>query len=164
MSLPIYLHADGGHYVIVESHAFSMKMDDGRWSPAILYRRVHLGPTDQWQYEGPNQFATTKERWSERFVLTDITTARTLREGKTMQGNEQSQDVGNLGTRADTITFTVDQAQALEAAYNAAIEAGEPQFTFEGREYLVDYARHLLMYLGTEFHRRGLWPDLGVQA
>lgn len=71
MSLPIYLHADGGHYVIATDHAFSMKMDDGRWEPAVLYRRVHRGPTNRWQYEGANQFATTKTRWAERFELTD---------------------------------------------------------------------------------------------
>jgi hypothetical protein len=68
MSLPIYRHADGGHYVIVTDYQFQMKMDDGRWAPAVLYRRVHKGER-RWQYEGANQFATTKERWAERFEL-----------------------------------------------------------------------------------------------
>lgn len=78
MSLPIFLHADGGTYVIVTDYGFSMKMDDGRWEPAVLYRRVRRGPTNQWQYEGPNQFATTKIRWAEHFENTGETTARTL--------------------------------------------------------------------------------------
>ncbi len=78
MSLAIFLHADGGNYVIVDDHAFSMKMDDGRWEPAVLYRRVHRGPTGHWQYEGGNQYGTTKVRWAERFKATGETTARAL--------------------------------------------------------------------------------------
>ena len=70
MSLPIYQHADGGYYVIDTDNRLQMKMDDGRWEPAVLYRRVHRGPTDRWQYEGGNLFATTKARWDERFVET----------------------------------------------------------------------------------------------
>lgn len=73
MSLPIYQHADGGYYVIVESARFQMKMDDGRWEPAVLYRRVHQ-TFGRWRYEGGNQFATTKARWAERFTLTDMRT------------------------------------------------------------------------------------------
>jgi hypothetical protein len=78
MSLPIYRHADGDDYVIVTDHNFQMKMDDGRWEPAVLYRRIHVGPGGGWQYHGANQFATTKARWAERFTLTDQTTARLL--------------------------------------------------------------------------------------
>jgi hypothetical protein len=71
VSLPIYSHPDGGSYVIVEDCRFQIKMDDGRWEPAVLYRRVHRGPTNRWQYEGGNIFGTTKVRWAERFTLTE---------------------------------------------------------------------------------------------
>jgi hypothetical protein len=78
MSLPIYHHPDGGDYVIMDDCRFQMKMDDGRWEPAVRYRRVHRGPTGRWQYEGGNEFATTKKRWAERFTATGETTARML--------------------------------------------------------------------------------------
>lgn len=78
MSLTVFQHADGGHYVIVTDFGFQIKMDDGRWEPAVLYRRVQRGPGGNWQYEGGNQFGTTKARWAERFVDTGETTARLL--------------------------------------------------------------------------------------
>lgn len=78
MSLPIYHHPDGGHYVIAGTSPLQMKMDDGRWAPAVLYRRVARGPDGHWQYEGANHFATTKERWAERFTDTGETTSRML--------------------------------------------------------------------------------------
>lgn len=68
MALIKYSHPDGGTYVIMEDHAISMKMDDGRWEPAVLYRRVIRGPTGKWMYEGKNHFVTTKTRWAERFT------------------------------------------------------------------------------------------------
>jgi hypothetical protein len=77
MALPIFLHADGGSYVIANDCRIQMKMDDGRWEPAVLYRRIHRGPTGQWQYEGGNEYVTTKARWAERFTNTGETTART---------------------------------------------------------------------------------------
>lgn len=76
MSLPIYSHPDGGSYVIVDDHSISVKMDDGSWKPAVLYRRVIPSPGGGFMYEGKNQFVTTKERWAERFTLTDKSTAR----------------------------------------------------------------------------------------
>jgi hypothetical protein len=75
MARKIWHHPDGGNYVIVEDHSVSMKMDDGRWEPAVVYQRVHRGPTGKWQYEGPNQFVTTKTRWAERFTDTGETTS-----------------------------------------------------------------------------------------
>lgn len=64
-----YSHPDGGHYVIVNDHALSVKMDDGRWEPAVLYRRVIFDPVmNRWTYEGKNQFVTTRVRWAERFT------------------------------------------------------------------------------------------------
>lgn len=69
MVLPLYAHPDGGHYVIVDDHSVSMKMDDGSWNPAVLYRRVQPSPGGGFMYEGKNHFCTTKERWAERFTL-----------------------------------------------------------------------------------------------
>jgi hypothetical protein len=68
MPVPKYQHPDGGTYVILNDHALSVKMDDGRWEPAVLYTRVVRGPTGKWQYEGKNQFVTTRARWDERFT------------------------------------------------------------------------------------------------
>lgn len=69
MSLTKYRHADGGTYVIMQGpFGLSMKMEDGRWEPAILYRRVSRDKTGRWQYEGPNHFVTTTTRWAERFT------------------------------------------------------------------------------------------------
>lgn len=78
MSLAIYHHPDGGNYVIVDDHDFQMKMDDSRWEPAVLYRRVHRGPSGHWQYEGRNHYGTVKARWADRFTATGETTARAL--------------------------------------------------------------------------------------
>lgn len=68
MPLVVFAHPDGGNYVIIEDQDHSMKMDDGRWEPSVLYRRVHRGPTGRWQYEGRRTFSTTKVRWAERFT------------------------------------------------------------------------------------------------
>jgi len=71
MSLTVYEHPDGGHYVIASDYPFQMKMDDGRWEPGVLYRRVHRGPTGKWQFEGSNFYGTTKARWADRFKPVD---------------------------------------------------------------------------------------------
>lgn len=71
MTLPVYAHPDGGHYVVVDDQNHSQKMDDGRWEPAVLYRRVTPSPGGGFMYEGKNTFSTSKARWAERFTLTD---------------------------------------------------------------------------------------------
>lgn len=79
MALRIFSHPDGGHYVIDPSHRnHSQKMDDGRWEPAVVYRRVERGPKGHWQYESSRTFSTTKKRWAERFVYIGETTGRDL--------------------------------------------------------------------------------------
>jgi len=75
-----------------------------------------------------------------------------------MQGNEQSQDVGNFGTSASRLTFTVADVQALEAAYKAALEAGQSTFEHGGLTYTMIDARNAITALVTEFERCGLWP------
>jgi len=77
VSLTLYAHPDGGHYVIMDDHSTSMKMDDGRWEPAVLYRRVVPSPGGGYMYEGKNHFVTTRQRWAERFTaIGDSTNAR----------------------------------------------------------------------------------------
>jgi hypothetical protein len=76
MSLAIFRHADGGHYVIVEDRDHTMKMDDGRWEPAVLYRGVERGPSGNWQYLGRRTHSTTRARWAERFESTGEMTSR----------------------------------------------------------------------------------------
>ena len=74
MGLKVWSHPDGGHYVIVDDRDFDMKMDDGSWKEAVLYRPVHkVG--GRWQYQGRRHFGTTKTRWAERFTDTGETTA-----------------------------------------------------------------------------------------
>lgn len=43
--------------------------------------------------------------------------------------------------------ITVRDYKRIMRAYHRAIEAGEEQFTVDGRELLVAYAKHLLTYL-----------------
>lgn len=78
MALELWSHPDGGHYVIENDHSFQMKMDDGRWEPGVLYRRVERGPAPNyhWQFVGPHVFGTTKTRWADRFAKTGETTSR----------------------------------------------------------------------------------------
>jgi hypothetical protein len=66
--LDVYEHPDGGFYVIVDDFDFQIKMDDGRWEPAVLYRPVHKGPSGRWQYHGRRHCGTTKVRWADRFT------------------------------------------------------------------------------------------------
>ena len=63
-----YSHPDGGTYVIASTDPVQMKCDDGRWEPAVIYRRVERGPTGHWQYEGKNHFVTTVTLWNELFT------------------------------------------------------------------------------------------------
>lgn len=80
MPLILFTHPDGGHYVKVDDHRFQMKMDDGRWEPGVLFRRVERGPgpSHHWQYVGGNTFGVTKKHWDDRFTETGETTARSL--------------------------------------------------------------------------------------
>lgn len=63
----IWQHSDGGFYVIATQYPVQMKMDDGRWEPAVFYRRVARNDRGKWHYEGKNHFCTTQSRWNERF-------------------------------------------------------------------------------------------------
>lgn len=70
--MTIYHHPDGGFYVIASQYPVQMKMDDGRWEPAIYYRRVTRDERGRWCYEGQNHFCTTVARWNERFTRIEV--------------------------------------------------------------------------------------------
>lgn len=49
------------------------------------------------------------------------------------------------------MTFTKETLKQLETEYNTAVNAGKTQFTFQGQELLVSYAKYLIEYLQTQF-------------
>lgn len=75
---------------------------------------------------------------------------------------EFSQEDPGANTGGTSITWTVEKTQALEAAYHAAVEAGEDQFVHGGHTFVTQYAMYLIQYLAVEFSRRGLWPTTGA--
>jgi len=55
--------------------------------------------------------------------------------------------------KVDTIQFDAKKFLRLKAAYRKACDAGETQFTFDGHELLVAYAKYLIQYLEGKFSR-----------
>jgi hypothetical protein len=51
-------------------------------------------------------------------------------------------------TEIDSVDF-----QVLKNLYNKAMEQGEDQFRFKGREILVNYAKYLIQYLEPKFEK-----------
>lgn len=49
------------------------------------------------------------------------------------------------------VTFTRDKLRKLILVYNKAMKEGKTEFTFEGNQYLVAYAKYLIEYLQTQF-------------
>ena len=47
----------------------------------------------------------------------------------------------------DMVTFDRPKLERLKLVYQEAIEAKRESFWFEGKEYLVAYARYLIEYL-----------------
>jgi hypothetical protein len=66
-----FRHPDGGTFVREPAFRLSMKMDDGRWEPAVMFRRVSRDKHGRWTYEGPNSFVIPQAKWDEKF--TEIT-------------------------------------------------------------------------------------------
>lgn len=54
------------------------------------------------------------------------------------------------GARA-RINFTPEKLKALKRQYQAAIQAKQETFVFEGHEVLVTYARYMIEYLSRQF-------------
>lgn len=48
---------------------------------------------------------------------------------------------------AGNVTFARPKLERLKTAIKAAQAAGVDQFTFEGRDYLVSYAKYMVEYL-----------------
>lgn len=47
-------------------------------------------------------------------------------------------------------TITKGKLQAFKKTYAKAVKAGRSQFTFEQREYITQYGKHLIEYLETK--------------
>ena len=54
----------------------------------------------------------------------------------------------------NTINFTREKVQQLQAMYDKCVAEGKEQFTFEGHEILTAYAKYLLMHLKGQFDER----------
>jgi len=54
----------------------------------------------------------------------------------------------------NTINFTREKVQQLQAMYDKCVAEGKEQFTFEGHEILTAYAKYLLMHLRDQFDER----------
>ncbi len=48
--------------------------------------------------------------------------------------------------------LTPQKVDRLEKRYAQAVENNEEQFTFDGHEFLTEYAKYLLQYLKGVFH------------
>ena len=45
------------------------------------------------------------------------------------------------------VQFTIESARALKKRYDLAVKLEEKQFTFEGKEYMTEFAKYVLEYL-----------------
>ena len=55
------------------------------------------------------------------------------------------------GTSIDThVTFDREKATKLHAAFTKAVKAKQEQFTFDGNDFYVPYAKYLLEYLSQQ--------------
>jgi len=50
-----------------------------------------------------------------------------------------------------TQLFNQDKFEQFQAAYEQAKNENKTDFTFEGKEFLVTYATHLINYLSTHY-------------
>lgn len=58
------------------------------------------------------------------------------------------------------INFTREMLEKLKRAYQHAVDSKQEIFTFEGREVLTSYAKHLIVYLEGIFGKikhKGRW-------
>ena len=49
------------------------------------------------------------------------------------------------------ITFTATKFKKLKTIYNKAVKEQKESFTFEGDEWLTQYAKHVIEYLTPKF-------------
>lgn len=59
------------------------------------------------------------------------------------------------------INFTPGLARELRKAFDRAKGSGEDRFTWEGHEFVTDYAYYLLIYLSQQFNDESLSPEGG---
>ena len=53
-----------------------------------------------------------------------------------------------------TIQFTPQLYKELKSAYKKAVETKKEQFVFNGHEFLTNYAKYVLEYLGQYFEKK----------
>jgi hypothetical protein len=53
----------------------------------------------------------------------------------------------------DMVKFTREKLDALESAYQKAVDEGAEDFMFEGHEWLTDYAKYAIEFLNTKIRR-----------
>ncbi len=51
----------------------------------------------------------------------------------------------------DRVNFDREKLVRFKKAYAAAVRTGNQQFTFEGREVVVGYAKYMIEYLEMQF-------------
>lgn len=52
------------------------------------------------------------------------------------------------------MTFTLDTYLRFKAQYLKAVSNHQTQFTFDGHEFLTEYAKYLLQYLKPKFEKQ----------
>lgn len=50
-----------------------------------------------------------------------------------------------------TITWTADKLKRLKGAYQQAVEATDDEFSFDGNQFVTNYAKYLIEYLEGQF-------------
>ena len=53
----------------------------------------------------------------------------------------------------ETLTFSKDRLVRLKDSYAEAISEGRDEFTFDGYDFLVGYAKYLIEYLDNHFEK-----------
>jgi hypothetical protein len=52
-----------------------------------------------------------------------------------------------MSDKINKVTFDRPKIERLTSAYEQAVKESKKEFTFEGQDYVTDYAKHLLEYL-----------------
>jgi hypothetical protein len=59
--------------------------------------------------------------------------------------------MSNEKIETPSIAFTENKYKKFKKAFETAEKAGETQFTFEGKEILVTYAKYMVEYLSSHY-------------
>ncbi len=59
-----------------------------------------------------------------------------------------------MTSKPEVVHWTPAKRARLLSAYEHAVAHNEPQFAFEGNEFVTSYAKYLLEYLNDQFNRQ----------